>query len=86
MTGHRVPSAFCPRCNMAWDGAFSPDSDEPPSPNDIAICTGCGSINIYDKDLRLLPCDVNKLYYPDRELALRMQAVVLLSLPPHGEE
>jgi hypothetical protein len=60
---HRTPPDACPYCGHAVDAAtdLPSGSGSAPCPNDGSICIACGSLLIYDDDLRLRRPDPGEL-------------------------
>jgi hypothetical protein len=49
----RTDPDVCPACGKLNDAATPIGSGNKPGPGDVAVCIGCASVVIYDKDLRL---------------------------------
>ena len=59
-TDTRVPSSPCCECGKMLDGAAGPCK---PSPGDVSLCFECGSLNVFDDDLKLRrPTDEEMLF------------------------
>jgi hypothetical protein len=56
-----MPTSLCPHCGLVYDGSSSDMSPEPPKSGDIGICTGCFSVNRFDRKLRLRAATADEL-------------------------
>lgn len=52
LPSYKVPVSYCPECQTKLDHATSITKDMVDS-NDISLCIECGSVSIFDDDLRL---------------------------------
>jgi hypothetical protein len=48
----RTPLALCPECGYAFDAATHIGGRARPSPGDLSICLSCGTLLLFDDDLR----------------------------------
>ena len=45
----------CPECGKLTDSATDMQGNAQPSGGDLSICIGCGTINLFDDDLTIIP-------------------------------
>ncbi|HEY1878489.1 MAG TPA: hypothetical protein VGG68_01005 [Caulobacteraceae bacterium] len=60
----RLPIDHCPYCGKPHDSATNADpgrDERPPEPGDASMCIGCGSMLIFDDDLKLSKPDPETL-------------------------
>ena len=57
-TETRLPASPCENCGRELDAATG---DGQPSPGDISICIGCGTVRQFDAEMRLEPVDGESL-------------------------
>ena len=68
----RIDPSPCPKCGVQHDAATASDgSGIGPVKGDLSICVDCGSINVFDDDLKLVTITEEQLSegYDDETLA-----------------
>ena len=58
----KLPASNCTNCGKTMNASLSAQQSRAPQSGDIAICSGCASINVYSDDLMLRAPTMKELY------------------------
>lgn len=73
--GRRLPKSSCPLCGKKLDAASDADGEERPSPGDVTLCIGCGTVFEYDGEMKLRVMTEAELSALEEEVQAQIKTV-----------